>query len=131
MKKTGILAFGILLALSLASCSGKKVNTGKGEQEAMDRETETDEIAGGTDNAPEQGNVSERNEEADSARIPDELAQIPEKYFSPAEEQGTVERLTYQTYESMDYESREKQLTKTAYVYLPYGYSGDRKYNVF
>ena len=31
----------------------------------------------------------------------------------------------------MNYESREKQLTKTAYVYLPYGYSGDRKYNVF
>ena len=131
MKKSGILAFGIILVLFLASCSGKKADTGKGGQTIMDRKTETGEIAGETDTASEQGKVSERNEEADSAKIPDELAKIPEKYFIPAEEQGTIERLTYQTYESMGYESREKRLTKTAYVYLPYGYSGDRKYNVF
>lgn len=130
-RKIGVLAFMAVLALSLASCSGQKADTKKGGQTVMDSGTETGEMAGGTDNAPEQGNVSDRNEKADSAKIPDELAQIPDDFLTPAGEQGTVERLTYQTYESMSYESREKQLTKTAYVYLPYGYSGDRKYNVF
>ena len=56
----------------------------------------------------------------DAARIPSELARIPEEYFTPAQEQGTIERLSYQTYESMSYESRTTQLEKTAYVYLPY-----------
>ena len=31
----------------------------------------------------------------------------------------------------MSYQNKEKQLNKTAYVYLPYGYSENRKYNVF
>lgn len=65
-----------------------------------------------------------------AGRIPEELAQIPEAYFQPASKQGSVERLDYQTYESMSYEDRTTQLTKTAYVYLPYGYSGETPYNV-
>lgn len=65
-----------------------------------------------------------------AGRIPEELAQIPEDYFQPASEQGSVERLDYQTYESMSYEDRTTQLTKTAYVYLPYGYSAETPYNV-
>lgn len=65
-----------------------------------------------------------------AGRIPEELAQIPEAYFQPASEQGSVERLDYQTYESMSYEDRTTQLTKTAYVYLPYGYSGETPYSV-
>lgn len=65
-----------------------------------------------------------------SGQIPDELAQIPEEYFGAASEQGTVERLEYQTYESMSYGEKTTQLTKTAYVYLPYGYSGEQQYNV-
>lgn len=97
----------------------------------MDSGTETSETEGRADHVPGHGDVSDRNEKMESAQIPDELEQIPEDYFTPAEEQGTVERLTYQTYESMGYESRKKQLTKTAYVYLPYAYSEDRKYNVF
>ena len=63
-------------------------------------------------------------------RIPDELARIPEDYFEPATEQGSVERLEYQTYESMSYEDRTIRLTKTAYVYLPYGYSEKMRYNI-
>lgn len=69
--------------------------------------------------------------ESVSGRIPEELLSIPDAYHSPASEQGRVEKLEYTTYESMSYEDRTKQLTKTAYVYLPYGYSEDKKYNVF
>lgn len=131
MRKTGILAFVAVLALSLASCSRQKADTEKGGQTAMGSGTEAGEIERREDNAPEHGDVSDRQKETDSARIPDELAQIPDDFLTPAKEQGTIERLTYQTYESMSYEKRTNQLTKTAYVYLPYGYSGDRKYNVF
>ena len=42
-----------------------------------------------------------------------------------------MERLDYTTYESFTYEEKSKQLTKTAYVYLHYGYSEEMQYNVF
>lgn len=77
----------------------------------------------------EDGDAS-MSEQAGFGQIPDELAQIPKEYFSPASEQGTVERLDYQTYESMSYDEQTTQLDKTAYVYLPYGYSEERQYNV-
>lgn len=65
-----------------------------------------------------------------SGKIPDELVPIPKEYFDSASEQGTVEQLDYQTYESMSYENQTIQLDKTAYVYLPYGYSEKKQYNV-
>lgn len=68
--------------------------------------------------------------QAGSGQIPDELLQIPEEYFTPAAEQGIIERLDYQTYESMSYEDQTTQLAKTAYIYLPYGYSEEQRYNV-
>lgn len=76
------------------------------------------------------GEDASMSEQAGSGQIPDELAQIPKEYFTPASEQGTIERLDYQTYESMSYEEQTTQLDKTAYVYLPYGYSKERQYNV-
>lgn len=76
------------------------------------------------------GEDASMSEQAGSGQIPDELAQIPKEYFAPASEQGTIERLDYQTYESMSYEEQTTQLDKTAYVYLPYGYSKERQYNV-
>lgn len=63
--------------------------------------------------------------------IPKELAYIPDSYQTPAKHAGKLVRLEYETYESMSYDSKEKKLTKTAYVYLPYGYSENEKYNVF
>lgn len=67
---------------------------------------------------------------ASPGRIPDELLHIPEDYFTPAAEQGIIERLEYRTYESMRYEDQTTQLDKTACVYLPYGYSEEQQYNV-
>lgn len=63
--------------------------------------------------------------------IPEELSYIPENYKTPAEHAGKLIRLDYETYESMSYDSRTKKLTKTACVYLPYGYTEEKKYNVF
>ncbi len=64
-------------------------------------------------------------------RLPKELAQIPDSYFTESEQQGILEDLYYETYESMTYEEQSKKLQKHAVVYLPYGYSEDIKYNVY
>lgn len=65
-----------------------------------------------------------------SRTIPEELEYIPEGYTLPAEQQGTLERLEYDTWESFSYEAHTQKLTKTAWAYLPYGYTADQKYNV-
>lgn len=63
--------------------------------------------------------------------IPAELEYIPEGYTTSAEHPGTLEKLEYQTWESFTYNDRTQALTKTAWVYLPYGYTDEQQYNVF
>jgi enterochelin esterase-like enzyme len=60
-----------------------------------------------------------------------ELETIPQEYYAPAQRQGTLVELHYDNYESMTYEQRTQALKKRAIVYIPYGYSGDKQYNVF
>ena len=52
---------------------------------------------------------------------------VPSLYSRPAKNQGKVERLDYA---SKDYARDSKAITKTAYVYLPYGYdpNGQARY---
>lgn len=55
---------------------------------------------------------------------------VPAAYKSAAKHQGKVERLNYETY---DYAGDQSPITKTAYVYLPYGYDEadtDTRYNI-
>lgn len=84
---------------------------------------------------PEEENVMIEETVSESTKseqsIPQELEEIPEEYYSAAEEQGTLVELYYDTYESTTYEQRTKSLEKRAIVYLPYGYSEEEKYNVF
>jgi hypothetical protein len=63
--------------------------------------------------------------------IPQELETIPEAYYQAANQQGALVELTYETYESRTYEQKSRKLTKRAIVYLPYGYSGENRYNAF
>ena len=57
-----------------------------------------------------------------SGTIPDELEYVPDGYTKPAEHPGTLEKLEYETWESFSYAEKTQKLTKTAWVYLPYGY---------
>lgn len=66
-----------------------------------------------------------------SETVPEELEYIPEGYRQPSAHPGTLEKLTYQTWESFSYEEQTQKLTKEAWVYLPYGYGEEQKYNVF
>ncbi|MBA3973971.1 MAG: hypothetical protein C0504_07105 [Candidatus Solibacter sp.] len=53
--------------------------------------------------------------------IPQEIQTIPAGYFDPSPRPGTLEELTYQTYESFSYRQRSRKLQKRAIIYLPYG----------
>lgn len=66
-----------------------------------------------------------------SGVIPDELEYIPDGYEKPADEQGTLQKLTYETWESFSYEQKTQRITKEAWVYLPYGYNENERYNIF
>ena len=55
---------------------------------------------------------------------------VPENYFSSIDKSGTVQMIEY---ESKDYARDESKITKTAYVYLPYGYDEndtDTRYDI-
>ncbi len=58
-------------------------------------------------------------------------APVPERYFTESEKKGKVVKITYG---SKDYAGDRKNISKTAYVYLPYGYDKNdknKKYNIF
>lgn len=63
--------------------------------------------------------------------IPDELEYIPDGYEVPADQQGSLQKITYNTWDSFTYDQRSQKLTKEAWVYIPYGYDENKKYDVF
>lgn len=64
-------------------------------------------------------------------KIPQELKEIPNEYFRPSSQPGTLVELYYDTYESFSYSEKSKIIKKRAIVYLPHGYDKNRKYDVF
>ncbi len=123
-KRIGILVMSVILLCS-SSCgkeSGKETENTVPKTGAV----ETEEIIGSILNGDE--NMQEENL---SGTVPDELEYIPQGYENPAEQQGTLTKLTYDTWESFSYDDKTQKLMKEAWVYLPYGYTDDKKYNVF
>ena len=76
-------------------------------------------------------NISNTQSANLSGTVPDELEYIPDGYENPATQQGTLNKLTYDTWESFSYEQKSNKITKEAWVYLPYGYTDDDASNVF
>jgi acetyl esterase/lipase/enterochelin esterase-like enzyme len=102
----------------ISACGGDKPDT-----LVVDENGNTNENGnGGNGNNGKQGGAHP---------IPQELATIPEAYYQAANQPGTLLEFTYETYESRTYEQKSRKLTKRAIVYLPYGYSGENKYNVY
>lgn len=91
-----------------------------------------------TSPAPEESTTPSNQEEATipveqenlSGVIPNELEYVPDGYTRPAEHQGTLEKLEYETWESFSYAEKSQKLTKTAWVYVPYGYDDTKEYNI-
>ena len=67
--------------------------------------------------------------EKDTNRFPASLTSIPDSYLTEAKQQGTLQDLYYNTYESFSYDEKSQKLQKHAVVYLPYDES--KKYPVF
>lgn len=129
MKKYRLLA-GFLALMVLAAGCGQTERKETGENTGKTSE----EAAANKEGSSEQTNEVTAMTEGESitqAVLPDKLAEIPQEYFSEADQQGTLVELEYDTYESMTYEKQEQVLHKRAIVYLPYGYLEDAKYNVF
>lgn len=87
--------------------------------------------SGETPSVPEIPSVTPGEPNFDQTKFPAELTEIPTEYFRPAERQGKLRDLYYDTYESFSYESKMQTIEKHAVVYLPYDYDETKKYNVF
>ncbi len=66
----------------------------------------------------------------DQGVIPAELETIPNEFRYACDEAGALERLEYSTWESFTYHDHSRALTKTAWVYTPYGYDPEQQYDV-
>lgn len=131
MNKNRLAAVLVPLLLILGGCGQQNPAVGSRTSEITDNEaadiTEQTEEAGDAEKAMEMTD----NEIVTDGRFPEELALIPQGYFTEAEKQGTLVELSYDTFESMTYAQESTVLHKRAIVYLPYGYSEDMQYNVF
>ncbi len=129
MKKYRLLA-GFLALMVLAAGCGQTEREETGENTGRISEEAAADQEGSSEQTNEVTTMTE-GESITKAVLPDKLAEIPQEYFSEADQQGTLVELEYDTYESMTYEEQEQVLHKRAIVYLPYEYSEDKQYNVF
>lgn len=114
----------LLITVLAAGCSGQQTDGSRDDRSA---DSETD----GPSEQTEEVMTTDTDTTVTNAVLPEELAEIPDKYYSESEFSGTLVELEYDTYESMTYEEQDTVLHKRAIVYLPYGYSEDSQYNVF
>ena len=122
MKK-GIVILTMLIASSLilSACYSQNPDTSASSE------------VSGTENGNLEAENNSMPSNADNTinRFPASLATIPDSYFSEAQQQGTLQDLYYDTYESFSYNEKNQRLQKHAVVYLPYGYDESRQYPVF
>ena len=118
MKRMMIIISILILSVILTAC---------GQESATDQDlSENGTIKEVTDTVN-----SEAESNYKSGRIPDEIELIPGTYREPSDHPGTLNKLAYQTWESFSYEEHSQKLTKDVWVYLPYGYNENTKYNIF
>lgn len=71
------------------------------------------------------------NSDDTANHFPASLTSIPDSYLTEAEQQGTLQDLYYDTYESFSYNEKSRRLQKHTVVYRPYGYDESKQYPVF
>ena len=118
MKRIMIIAPVLFLSVILTAC-GQEAAQGQNLSENGTIKEVTDTVNG------------EAEINYKSGRIPDEIELIPDAYREPSAQPGILNRLTYKTWESFTYDEHSQEPTKDAWVYLPYGYDENEKYNIF
>ncbi|MBR1434976.1 MAG: hypothetical protein IJ584_07675 [Bacteroidales bacterium] len=114
MKRTFYMILSLVMSLHACACHGEEIPSDPMSE----------------DSGQHAGGNSSDNRTTD----PDEpfsihyTESVPSEFFQPATDQGSVELLWY---DSRDYTSDSRTSTrKPAYVYLPYGYDPQQKYDV-
>lgn len=120
MKKGRMKIAATLLLLCFLTACGTEQAAKEDAVTKIEQSTSESAAGGGSHMDGESGHLS--------GTVPEELEYIPEGYKQPSEHLGTLEKLTYQTWESFSYEEQTQELTKGAWVYLPYGYLEEQKY---
>ena len=113
VKVLAVAVAAVVVAVLAVACAGSSTDSGGSEGEVKSMAAK--------DNASGY----------DTGIIPDELEYIPDGYRSPAVQAGTLEKLTYSTYDSFNYGQPGHELTKDTWVYVPYGYDPSERYDVF
>lgn len=115
MKRKRVLLLAVIMTALLSACQSVSSQTGKDSADNIPQEdmgqTESESVQ-----REEEKLTVESGEDNLSGTVPDELEYIPAEYRYPAEQAGTLEKLTYQTWESFSYEDRTQELTKEAWV---------------
>lgn len=128
----GIMVVSLFLIGLLGACSSRNASDVTAVPDVQNTAvSETGQVEKGQDAKGQGAQAGINTKSGTEHPVPAELEIIPQEYFQPADQQGTLVELTYNTYESKTYEQKSKVLTKRAIVYLPYEYSKDQKYDVF
>ena len=122
MKKYMVIILMLItLSLIFAACASQTPDT-----------SESSEVSGSESGSTEIENSGMSSDtEKGINRFPASLTPIPDSYLTEAEQQGTLQDLYYDTYESFSYNEKSQRLQKHAVVYLPYGYDESKQYPVF
>ena len=105
VKRVFVMLLSAVLAMNFAAC----------QSSAEKSTSQTGAAASGIDKSSLENTSSPSNTIAQTGFT----TAVPEEYKQAAEHQGEVVRLEY---DSLDYLRDSTPITKTAYVYLPYGY---------
>ena len=137
LKKLIILICFLLLIITLAACAGIQAQTQEPTKQNDTEESSGDTKAPSDVTSPENKEVMEQTgytAAVPSTKAPSDVtspenkevmeqtgytAAVPSSYKTASSHPGTVTRLDY---DSKDYVGNEAPITKTAYVYTPYGY---------
>ncbi len=110
MRKAGIL---FMLAMMSVACVG------------CDKKEEVKEPVSAAPEYPTKEFVMNENLQELADQRKDALTPVPSGYLSTIEQAGTVTTVQYEATQGDG-----TKLTKTAYVYLPYGYDESKKYDI-
>ena len=112
------------LTITLAGCGSSQMN----HMPLLENDTKNSETS-----AAEQSSQVKNTEKSwrNTRDIPKNLEVISKDYREPTTQKGTLVQIDYETWESFSYEQHSQKLKKKAWVYLPYNYNEEQRYNIF
>jgi hypothetical protein len=113
MRKWIFMISACLMLSGLSGCAGQSDTKNRADTFMTTESGQADNMA---ESETKEGGVL-----ISKGTIPEELELIPDEYYQESSHPGRLEKLEYETYEAFSYEEQSQVLTKTAYLYLPYG----------